>query len=94
MLTDDELEKISKLAGLRIPDQKRKAFLEGMSSILDWIDQIAQLDVSGVKDDRLEQTVGTPERPDVPAMHNTRDELLSNTQHQKFGMFSVPKMVE
>jgi Asp-tRNA(Asn)/Glu-tRNA(Gln) amidotransferase C subunit len=38
--------------------------------------------------------MSTPESPDVPVTSNTRDELMSNAKHARFGLFCVPKVVE
>ena len=94
MLTQSDLEKISKLAKLKIPDAKRDSFLECMNRIFDWIDQLTKIDVPEIDETAVDIAMSTPESPDVPSTGNTRDELMLNAKHAKFGLFCVPKVVE
>jgi aspartyl-tRNA(Asn)/glutamyl-tRNA(Gln) amidotransferase subunit C len=94
MLTQNDLEKISRLAKLRISDDKKDSFLDGMNRIFDWIDQLTKIDVPEIDETAVDIAMSTPESPDVPALGNTRDELMSNAKHAKFGLFCVPKVVE
>jgi aspartyl/glutamyl-tRNA(Asn/Gln) amidotransferase C subunit len=94
MLSDADLEKICRLSKIKIADGKRSAFLNKLNQVFNWIEQISKIDVSGIGLDDADDMSSTPERPDTPHMTNSRAELLSNTKHQKFDMFSVPKVVE
>jgi aspartyl/glutamyl-tRNA(Asn/Gln) amidotransferase C subunit len=94
MLTHNDLEKVSRLAKLRIPDDRKDSFLDGMNRIFDWIDQLAKIDVPEIDETAVDITMSTPESLDVPTISNTRDELMSNAKHAKFGLFCVPKVVE
>lgn len=94
MLNDADLEKICRLSKIKIADNERDAFLSKLNQVFNWIEQISKIDVSGVNLDDADDMTSTPERSDVPHMLNSRTELLSNTPHQKFDMFSVPKVVE
>jgi aspartyl-tRNA(Asn)/glutamyl-tRNA(Gln) amidotransferase subunit C len=97
MLQKEALEKICNLAKIRIDESCSEQFFEKLNSVLEWIDKLSEIDVSGVDiDDEndIESLEGTPMRGDIASMDNTRDELLSNSQHKKFDMFSVPKVIE
>jgi aspartyl/glutamyl-tRNA(Asn/Gln) amidotransferase C subunit len=94
MLTKDDLDKISKLAKLRIPDAKRDSFLDGMNRIFNWIDQLTKIDVPEIDETAVDIAMSTPESPDVPAISNTREELMLYAKLAKFGLFCVPKVVE
>jgi aspartyl/glutamyl-tRNA(Asn/Gln) amidotransferase C subunit len=101
MLTKDKLDKICSLAKLKIDDNSDQKFVEKLNSVFEWIDQLSKIDVSGVElYDQLDcveagrsDIDSTPERIDEPMMTNTRDDVLSNSKHKKFGMFSVPKVI-
>ena len=89
----EQLEKLCKLAKLKIEQSEQEQFLKQINSVFNWIDQLSKIDVSGVSlDDDMNET--TYERHDEPEMTNTREEVLSNTKNKKFDMFSVPKIVE
>lgn len=94
MLTDSDLEKVCKLAKIRIDPEEKDNFLRKLNSVFDWIEQLSQIDTSEKDLNSLRYVSNTPERKDEPHMDNTREELLSNTKYKKFDMFCVPKVVE
>lgn len=94
MLNISDLDKVCKLAKLKINDDEKEQFLEKLDQVFNWIEQLSKIDVSGVDINDLKDMDTTPERTDVPLMTNTREELLTNSKYKKFDMFSVPKVVE
>ncbi|MDR0942591.1 MAG: Asp-tRNA(Asn)/Glu-tRNA(Gln) amidotransferase subunit GatC [Holosporales bacterium] len=94
MLDAKELDKVAKLAKLKIPDLEKETFLAKLNSVFDWIEQLSKIDTSEIDVNNLTESGNTPERKDIPSRNNTREELLSNTKHKKFDMFCVPKIVE
>jgi aspartyl-tRNA(Asn)/glutamyl-tRNA(Gln) amidotransferase subunit C len=95
MLDNNDLSKISRLARLRIDENERDNFLRKLNGVFEWIEQLSRIDVSKIDlDEDIDENDSTPERTDEPRMTNTREELLSNTEHMKFDMFRVPKIVE
>ncbi|GHT88621.1 hypothetical protein FACS1894113_1470 [Alphaproteobacteria bacterium] len=94
MLENADLEKVCKLAKIRVLDSEKEAFLAKLNSVLNWIEQLEAIDVSGASLDEACLNYSTFERPDSPESANSKDELLSNTKHKKFDMFCVPKIVE
>ncbi|MDR0753517.1 MAG: Asp-tRNA(Asn)/Glu-tRNA(Gln) amidotransferase subunit GatC [Holosporaceae bacterium] len=94
MLTNSDLEKVLKLSCLKLDDNGRVTFLEKLNHIFSWIDQLSEIDVSGINLDTLYTTETTLEREDSSAMPNTKTELLSNSKFKKFDMYCVPKVVE
>jgi aspartyl/glutamyl-tRNA(Asn/Gln) amidotransferase C subunit len=68
--------------------------MDSMNRIFDWIDQLSQIDVPEMNETAVDATMSATERTDVPLINNTRDELMSNTKHEKFGLFCTPKIVE
>ena len=94
MLNISDLDKVCKLAKLKINDDEKEQFLEKLNQVFNWIEQLSKIDVSGVDINDLKDMDTTPERTDIPLMTNTREELLTNSKYKKFDMFSVPKVVE
>lgn len=94
MLSDKDLEKVCKLARIKISSVEKDVFLEKLNQVFDWIEQLLKIDVSQVDINDLGDMRTTPERMDESYMNNTREELLSNTKFKKFDMFCVPKVVE
>jgi len=56
MLSDKEIEHIANLARIRLSDKEKKQFPKELSSILDYIDQLNEVDTKGVEP--LYQTTG------------------------------------
>ena len=93
-LDNEKLDKLCKLAKLKILDEEKEQFMSKMNTVLEWIEQLSKIDVSNVEINDLSKDDSTYERSDSPIMNNTKKEILSNTKHKKFDMFCVPKIVE
>ena len=94
MISDQEFDKVCRLAKLAVSDASKKDFLNKLNSVFGWMDQLAKIDTSSV-DNTVSDCVATiVERKDIAHLDNTKDELLSNTKNKKFDMFCVPKIVE
>lgn len=94
MISNQEFDKVCRLAKLSVPEEKREQFLSKLNSVFGWIDQLTTIDTTSVDSTVCDYTTTTTERTDIPHLDNTRDELLSNTKDKKFDMFCVPKIVE
>jgi aspartyl/glutamyl-tRNA(Asn/Gln) amidotransferase C subunit len=104
MIGDKDLDKLCELAKIEVEDGNRTEFLRKLNSIFDWIDQLREIDVSGISgingtgvseeiyiDSERSDFL---ERPDEQVLTNSRESLMENTKYQKFGMFCVPKVVD
>lgn len=94
MLNISDLDKVCKLAKIKIEENEKDQFLDKLNQVFNWIEQLSKIDVSNVDINNLKDMDDTPERNDEPLMTNTREELLSNSKYKKFNMYSVPKVVE
>ncbi|MDR1233693.1 MAG: Asp-tRNA(Asn)/Glu-tRNA(Gln) amidotransferase subunit GatC [Holosporales bacterium] len=94
MIDSGELSKICELAKLKIEKTDKTSFLNKLNSVFEWVNQLAQIDVSNIDINVTADIDGTLERDDTPSIMNSRKSLLSNTKFQKFDMFYVPKIVE
>ncbi|MEL6747477.1 MAG: Asp-tRNA(Asn)/Glu-tRNA(Gln) amidotransferase subunit GatC [Pseudomonadota bacterium] len=91
--------RVAKLARIKIePDHA--ASLEGeLTAILDWVDQLSELDTSDVppmSGVALDSGVGsaTPLRSDTVAAGTNPDAVLVNAPERHDNFFAVPKVVE
>lgn len=94
MLNITDLDKVCRLAKIKIEESEKDQFLTKLNQVFNWIEQLSKIDVSDVDINNLKDMDDTPERKDEPLMTNTREELLSNSKYKKFDMYSVPKVVE
>ncbi len=94
MLNITDLDKVCRLAKIKIEENEKDQFLNKLNQVFNWIEQLSKIDVSDVDINNLKDMEDTPERKDIPLMTNTKEELLSNSKYKKFDMYSVPKVVE
>ncbi len=93
-LDEHKLDQLCKLAKLKIEDNEKEQFISRLNGVFEWIEQLSKIDVSNVDINDLSKEDTTYEREDVAIMHNTREEILSNTCNKDHNMFCVPKVVE
>jgi aspartyl-tRNA(Asn)/glutamyl-tRNA(Gln) amidotransferase subunit C len=65
-----------------------------LNSILRWIEQLQEVDTSGVEPMSGVVRMQLPRRPDVVTDGNIRDRVLANAPETAKGFFVVPKVVE
>lgn len=88
------VRRIAFLSRLKIEDDKIAAAEEEFNKILQWVDQLAEVDTNqaeplvSVNEGRLEL------RHDEVTDGNIADEILANAPMKEYGYFAVPKVVE
>ncbi len=93
-LTEDDVDKIARLARLKpTPEEKRK-LLEDLNKILEYMKVIDEIDVSGVEEMSHAAQLSTPFREDFIKQGLTQDEALLNAPDVKDGYIVVPKVIE
>jgi aspartyl-tRNA(Asn)/glutamyl-tRNA(Gln) amidotransferase subunit C len=86
----DEARRIARLAHLEFDDEGLDRMAGEMTTILTYIDQLREIDVSGVA---LEATGATPLRDDEPRAPLERDPIAENAPEWRDGLFVVPKVL-
>ena len=85
---------IAKLARIAVSDEEVNALAPELSNILGWIEQLGEVDVSGVQP----MTAVIPNhlrlRDDVVTDGGIRDAVLANAPNAEHGFFAVPKVIE
>jgi aspartyl-tRNA(Asn)/glutamyl-tRNA(Gln) amidotransferase subunit C len=85
---------IAKLARLQMSDAEVEATVPELNAILDWVEQLAEVDTSSVEpltaviDQKLRL------RDDQVNDGNVRDAVLANAPQAQHGFFAVPKVIE
>jgi aspartyl-tRNA(Asn)/glutamyl-tRNA(Gln) amidotransferase subunit C len=93
-LTIQEVEHVAKLARLDFSEEDKKKLSEQLGEILDYIDQLNELDTENVKPTSHVIPVKNVVRPDEVKPSLTRDEALANAPNNVDNLFEVPKIVE
>jgi aspartyl-tRNA(Asn)/glutamyl-tRNA(Gln) amidotransferase subunit C len=85
---------IAKLARIAVSDAEVEALAPELSNILGWIEQLGEVDVSGVEP----MTAVIPNtlrlREDVVTAGGIREDVLANAPAPEHGFFAVPKVIE
>ena len=89
-----EVEHVANLARLEFSEEEKKKLAEQLSRILDYIEQLNELDTTDVEPTSHVIPVKNVVRPDVARQSFTQDEALSNAPGRVDGLFEVPKIIE
>ncbi|HEY9553588.1 Asp-tRNA(Asn)/Glu-tRNA(Gln) amidotransferase subunit GatC [Allosphingosinicella sp.] len=85
---------IAKLARIAVTDGEVEALVPELNNILGWIEQLQEVDVSGVEP----MTAVIPNhlrlRDDIVTDGDKRDDVLANAPVAEHGFFAVPKVIE
>ncbi len=85
---------IATLARIRVPDADLDGLAGELSTILDWVEQLKEVDTSQVEPMTSVVKVDLPRRKDEVTDGNCRDKVLANAPEPAHGFFTVPKVVE
>ena len=95
MVPEDEVRHVADLARLGLTDDEVKKMGEELGVILESVEQIGKLDLSGVaptSNPSNATNVFRPDEPDVPLQCLPRKEALSPAPEAVDGMFGVPRI--
>ena len=86
--------RIAKLARIRVEDAALPALAQEFSTILDFVEQLNEVDIEGVEPMVSVTPMRLKRRADVVTDGNMQDRILSNAPDAREGFFAVPKVVE
>ena len=88
------IKTIANLARLRFPKEDEEKFMKDIDSILTWVEELKEVDVSGVEP-LVSVTPRTDAvRTDEVSDGNLQTELMANAPESVQGFYEVPRMVE
>lgn len=93
-LSEAEIRKVAKLARIRLTDDEVAHYTQELNGILDWIDQLVEVDVEGVAQMTSVADVTLPMREDKVTDGSQQPEVLKNAPSAEYGCFAVPKVIE
>ena len=93
-VTKKEVQHIADLARLRIADSDIGLYTDHFNQILDYLDELNQLDTQGVEPMRDVVSMPTPLRQDSVRPSLAIEEVLANAPESFERFFLVPKVVE
>ncbi|HEX6842931.1 MAG TPA: Asp-tRNA(Asn)/Glu-tRNA(Gln) amidotransferase subunit GatC [Stellaceae bacterium] len=86
--------RIATLARIKVPADEQAHLAGELSQILSWIEQLNEVDTSGVEPMSGGAAMRLPMREDAVTDGDRRDQILANAPETARGFFTVPKVVE
>ncbi|MBT3777293.1 MAG: Asp-tRNA(Asn)/Glu-tRNA(Gln) amidotransferase subunit GatC [Pelagibacteraceae bacterium] len=93
-LNTNTINKIAKLARIRLSEKEADEFLKDINSILDWVEQLNEVNTDNVEPLTNISSSALTKRKDENQDINSSDEILQNSPDKLEGYFAVPKVVE
>lgn len=88
------VKKIASLSRISVTEDEAQAMVPELNNILGFVEQLGEVDVTGVEP----MTAVIPNtlrlRDDVVTDGNVRDKVLANAPQAEQGFFAVPKVIE
>ncbi len=93
-LTPHEVDHIAKLARLNLSEAEKAKFGQQLSSILDYVTMLQELDTSAIPPTSGVLPLQSPLREDVPCASLVTNKLLENAPQTTKDQFRVPPVFE
>ena len=90
----DTVRRIARLARIRIAEEDVPVYEAELNHILHWIEQLNEIDVSGIEPLTSVVEMTMKEREDVVTDGDCPDDILANAPAAQDYDFVVPKVVE
>jgi aspartyl-tRNA(Asn)/glutamyl-tRNA(Gln) amidotransferase subunit C len=86
--------KVAKLARIQVPETDLQALADKLSGILGFMEQLNEVDVTGIEPMTSVTPLVLKRRADVVTDGNIQGQILKNAPDAREGFFAVPKVVE
>ncbi len=86
--------KVAKLARIRVEEADLLKLAEQLSGILGFMEQLNEVDVTGIEPMVSVTPMRLARRADVVTDGNIQSQILANAPDAREGFFAVPKVVE
>jgi len=95
MLLDKQaVAKIARLARIEVTDADKEHYAKEISGILQWMEQLNEVNTDGVSMLTSVSAVKLPWRKDVVTDGNQAEAVVKNAPSSDYGCFVVPKVME
>ncbi len=85
---------VARLARIKVSGQEARSLQRELSSILDWVEQLSEVDTADVEPMTRVEAMALPKRRDQVTDGGIPDEILKNAPLTEDHFFLVPKVVE
>ena len=94
-LTRSDVDRIATLARMELSDTEKDLFVQQLSHVLEYAEQIQRIDTTGVEPTSQVLSRMPADRPDAPVPSLSNTEALSNAPDAavRQGLFRVPRVI-
>lgn len=93
MIDREQVRKVAHLARLKLQPYEEEQFTTQLASILDYFEQLGELDVTDVEPTARAIDVSNVTRPDNLQPFSDREAILNGAPEQEGDFFKVPKIL-
>ncbi len=93
MIDLEQVRKVANLARLQLTEAEEKQFTTQLSDILDYFEQLSELDTENVEPTTRAIDVSNITRADILQPYTDREELLKQAPAQEGDFFRVPQIM-
>ena len=93
-LTPEEVEHVALLSRLELTEEERALFTRQLSAIVDYFQQLRELDTAGVPPTSHVVPMQNVLREDSPRPSLSQEEALANAPEEQQDCFLVPRIIE
>ena len=88
------IEKVSKLANIKIPDNEKELLCQQLEKITNFVELLQEVDTQNVKIMGNVHNISLKLFEDKVKAKNNTEEILKNAPDAKYNYFAVPKVIE
>ena len=93
-LDSQAVAKIARLARIKVSEEEKAHYAREISGILQWVEQLNEVNTDGVPMLTSVSAVKLPWREDVVTDGNQPEAVVKNAPASDYGCFVVPKVIE
>ena len=93
MIDSEQVRKVAYLARLELTPEEEEKFTTQLASILDYFEQLSELDVNNVPPTARAIDVSNVTRADELQPYANREDILQSAPQQEGDFFKVPKIL-
>ena len=94
-IDDALLKRLEKLSFLTVDESKREEIIAQLSGIVDFVDNLSELNTENVDDNFAMNDSGTPTRSDSASCDRSiNDSIIEHAPNAQEHFFIVPKIIE
>lgn len=93
-VTPDHIKKVAKLARIEIPEAEMKQLALQVGGIIDWVEKLGEANTDNVEAVTNVNDSSLRMEKDEVSDGDKAQEVLMNAKNNKYGYFTVPKVIE